>query len=150
MGKRTNWLSDEQQKVWRNWLLAVARINTYLDSDLRRNGLDLAEYEILVCLSEAEGRQLRMSELADLVHQSRSRLTHAIARMEKEHLVERFSAPDDKRGVIARLTDQGHALLTTAAPSHVSAVRRILVDAVEPADFEALGRAMQAVLDVQD
>lgn len=146
----TRWLDADQQQVWRNWLLGVARIDSYLDADLRRSGLDLAEYEILVSLSEAPGRQLRMSELADKVHQSRSRLTHAIARMEKAGLVERTSAPEDRRGVIARLTEAGFALLEQAAPSHVDAVRRILVDVVSPDDFAALGRVMTAVLSVED
>lgn len=142
------WLTDEQQKVWRDWLLGVARVDSYLDQDLRRHGLDLAEYEILVCLSEAEGRKLRMSELAELVHQSRSRLTHAVARMERSGWVERSSAPDDRRGVVASLTTKGHTLLEQAAPSHVSAVRRILVDVASPEDFAAMGRVMEAVLAV--
>lgn len=144
------WLSAEQQRIWRSWLLAVARVENYLDQDLRRHGLDLAEYEILVVLAEAENRRLRMSELAELVHQSRSRLTHAVARMEKSGWVERCSAPEDRRGVVAVLTDKGYHLLEQAAPNHVAAVRRILVDAADPEDFKALGRVMQAVLAVQD
>ncbi|HSN44097.1 MAG TPA: MarR family transcriptional regulator [Propionibacteriaceae bacterium] len=144
------WLSDEQQSIWRAWLLGVARIDDYLDADLRTRGLDMGEYEILVVLSEAENRSMRMSELADLVHQSRSRLTHTIARMERTGFVVRTAAEDDRRGVIAWLTDDGFALLQGAAPSHVEAVRRIFVDAVRPADFEAIGRAMEAVLAVRD
>lgn len=144
------WLSDDQQRVWRAWLLGVARIDNYLDADLRRHGLDLAEYEILVSLSEAEERRMRMSELAEKVHQSRSRLTHAIARMEKSGWVERQAATEDRRGVVARLTDKGFGLLENAAPSHVAAVRRILVDAADPADYAAMGRVMDAVLSVED
>ncbi len=144
------WLSAEQQRIWRSWLLAVARVENYLDQDLCRHGLDLAEYEILVVLSEAENRRLRMSRLAELVHQSRSRLTHAVARMEKSGWVERCSAPEDRRGVVAVLTDKGYHLLEQAAPNHVAAVRRILVDAADPEDCEAVGRVMQAVLAVQD
>lgn len=144
------WLSDEQQRVWRAWLLGVARIDDYLDRDLRSRGLDMGEYEILVCLSEAPARSMRMSELADLVHQSRSRLTHTITRMERDGYIARCCAPDDGRGVNASLTDDGFALLEDAAPSHVRAVRRIFVDAVDPRDFAAIGRAMEAVLAVAD
>ncbi len=144
------WLDDQQQQVWRSWLHGAARINDYLDADLRKRGLDLADYEILVSLSEAEGRQLRMSDLANQVHQSRSRLTHAIARMEKRGIVSRQAAADDGRGVIATLTASGFKLLERTAPQHVRAVRRILVDVVDPADFAALGRVMQAVLAVED
>ncbi|GAB2493308.1 MarR family transcriptional regulator [Luteococcus sediminum] len=146
----TRWLDAEQQRIWRTYLLAVARVDNYLDQDLRRHGLDLAEYEILVVLSEAEGQRMRMSELADMVHQSRSRLTHAVSRMEKSGWVERTSAPEDRRGVVAVLTPAGHELLVGAAPSHVAAVRRILVDACAPEDFAALGRVMTAVMAVQD
>lgn len=144
------WLSPEQQSVWRSWLLAVARIEDYLDRDLRRFGLSLAEYEILVRLSEADGWSLRMSQLADDVHQTRSRLTHTISRMEREGLVSRHSAPDDRRGVLAQLTEKGYDLLVEAAPSHVAAVRRILVDVTDPKDFAAMGRALDAVLTVAD
>lgn len=144
------WLSPAQQSVWRRWLLAVARIEDYLDRDLRRFGLALAEYEIMVRLSEADDWSLRMSQLADDVHQTRSRLTHTISRMEKEGIVSRRSAPDDRRGVLAQLTEKGHDLLVAAAPSHVAAVRRILVDVTDPKDFAAMGRALDAVLAVAD
>lgn len=140
------WLNEEQQHVWRTYLLGVARISQVLDADLRDHGLDLGEYEILVCLEEAGDRRLRMSELAELVHQSRSRLTHTVARMEKRGLVSRLSCPSDRRGVWAELTPAGYELLSSAAPSHVEAVRRIFVEAVSPDDYEAIGRAFAAVL----
>jgi len=150
MGTRPSapWLTDQQQDVWRAFLAAIAVIDDHLDAALRPYGLDLGEYEILVKLSEAEGRQLRMSELAQAVRQSRSRLTHTVARMESKELIRRTSCPDDKRGVIAALTRKGFALLETAAPVHVQSVRNCFVDAVTPGDFAALGRAMQAVLEV--
>lgn len=146
----TRWLSSSQQKVWRAWLDAVARIDSHLDTVLRPYGLDLGEYEILVRLSEAPEWQMRMSDLADAARQSRSRLTHTVARMEKKGLLTREPCPNDRRGVIASLTDDGFSLLETAAPAHVDSVREVLVDVVEPADFEALGRAMAAVNKVAD
>ena len=142
------WLTADQQQVWRTYLLGSARLNERLDADLRQFDLDLAEYEILVTLSESPDRRLRMAELADAVHQSRSRLTHTVARMEKRSLVERTTCPTDRRGVWAHLTDEGFALLKEAAPSHVAAVRRHFVEAVCPEDYAALGRAFAAVLEV--
>src|SRR4051794_21085175 len=142
------WLSAEQQKVWRTYLLGSARLNERLDADLHRSGLDLPEYEILVTLEESPDRRRRMSELADAVHQSRSRLTHTIARMEKAGLVERTTCPTDRRGVWAQLTDHGYEVLHTAAPGHVAAVRRNLVDVVSPEDWAAVGRVFAAVLAV--
>lgn len=143
------WLSDDEQAIWRAYLLGAARINRYLDEDLREFGIDLGEYEILVCLSEATDSQLRMSELAEQANQSRSRLTHTVTRMERDGLVVRSTCPDDRRGVWAALTDQGRELLVRAAPSHVAAVRRILIDAAGD-DLAALGRVFSAVLAVED
>ncbi len=143
------WLDDEQQVVWRAWLLGVAKINKVLDDWLRPHGLDLAEYEILVTLSEAANLRLRMSELADRVHQSRSRLTHTVSRMEQRSLVTRCRSSRDGRGVVAQLTPAGMELLRRAAPEHVESVRQVFVDVVDPADFEAIGRAMGAVNDHQ-
>jgi DNA-binding MarR family transcriptional regulator len=141
------WLTDAQQRVWRAYLLGSALLNERLDAQLREHDLDLAEYEILVTLSESADRQLRMAELADAVHQSRSRLTHTVTRMEKRGLIERTTCPVDRRGVWANLTDAGHQLLEDAAPSHVECVRRNFVDAVDPEDYAALGRAMRAIVD---
>lgn len=151
MSKRvtTQWLSPEQQRVWRAYLLGSAKINDYLNADLRRHGVDIGEYGILVYLAEAEDRRLRMSEVAEFVHQSRSRLTHTVARLEKRGLVVRTTCPTDRRGVWAELTDAGNDLLLRAAPDHVEAVRRIFVHAVDPADYDSLGRAFSAVLNVR-
>ena len=146
----TRWLDDDQQKVWRAFLDGVSRIDGCLDAALRPFGLDLGEYEILVRLSEEPDRRMRMSDLAEAARQSRSRLTHTVARMEKKQLLTRVPCPDDRRGVIATLTDDGFALLETAAPAHVDSVRQVLVDVVDPADFAAVGRAMAAVNQVAD
>lgn len=148
-GPTPHWLSPEEQRVWRTYLLGSARLNERMDADLRRFGLDLPEYEILVALSEHPERRLRMAELADAVHQSRSRLTHTVARMEKTALVARTTCPDDRRGVWANLTDRGLALVEQAAPGHVDTVRRNFVEAMSATDYQALGRAFQAVLDVE-
>lgn len=144
------WLDDEQQQIWLTYLKGVHRLEDYLDRCLRPFGLSLAEYEIFVALSQADLWRLRMSELADAVHQSRSRLTHTIARLEKEGLVERIACPSDRRGVWAQLTSTGYALLEKAAPSHVASVRHALVDAVAAEDFRALGRVFDAVLAVEE
>jgi DNA-binding MarR family transcriptional regulator len=142
------WLTDDQQRAWRTYLLGSLVLSERLDAQLREHDLDLAEYEILVTLSDSSDRQLRMAELADAVHQSRSRLTHTVTRMEKRGLIERSTCPVDRRGVWANLTDAGFRLLEEAAPSHVDCVRRNFVDAIEPEDFAAIGRAFRAVLDV--
>lgn len=142
---QTRWLTPDQQRIWRAYLEGVARIDRAMEARLRPFGLALSEYEILVRLSEADDRTMRMSDLADAVRQSRSRLTHTVGRMEAKGLLTRQPCPDDRRGVHALLTDAGYDLLVAAAPDHVASVREAFVDVVDPADFEALGRAMAAV-----
>ncbi len=118
-----------------------------LDADLRRLfDISLAEYEVLVRLSENDGA-LRMAQLADAMAHSRSRITHTIARMERAGLVERRTSPEDGRGVIATITDEGMELLRRSAPFHVTGVREYLVDLVAPEDFAAVGRVFDAVAD---
>jgi DNA-binding MarR family transcriptional regulator len=104
-----------------------------------------AYYEILVRLSEAGDRTMRMSELADSLMSSRSRLSHAVARLEERGWVRRRSDPADRRGQWAVLTDTGYEALAAAAPGHVCAVRRNLFDALDPADVAALGRIGDAI-----
>lgn len=140
------WLTDEQQQIWRAYLLGSALLQERIDADLRPFGLDRAEYEILVVLSETDGRRLRMAELADAVHQSRSRLTHTISRMEKAGLVKRTDCPTDRRGVWAELTAEGFELIRQAAPSHVETVRRNFVEVMSEQDYAAVGRAFIAVI----
>lgn len=141
------WLDAEQQRIWRTYLMATALLDVRLGVDLKPYGLDLGEYEVLAALSEAKGREMRMSDLAETVHQSRSRLTHTVARMERDGLIERKADSLDKRGVRAHLTDEGFELLRQAAPTHVTAVRRFFVDTMSDDDFRALGRAMTAIED---
>ncbi len=141
------WLDDEQQRIWRLYLAGNGRIFSEMDAGLRPYGLDLGEYEILVNLSESPEHSLRMSELASRVRQSRSRLTHTVGRMEAKGLMKRVPCDSDGRGVRAVLTEAGYDLLVKAAPDHVESVRQALVDVVDPDDFAALGRAMQAVVD---
>ena len=144
------WLSEEQQRVWRSFLLANVHINEYLEAALRAFDLSLAEYELLVRLSESPGHTIRMGELAASVGHSRSRLTHTVKRMENAGWIVRSACDSDGRGVQAAMTPAGFALLKRAAPAHVDSVREVLVDVVDPADFEALGRAMNAVNQVAD
>lgn len=141
----TRWLTSEQQVAWRAYLLGTARLMAKLDEDLRQFGLGINDYEILVRLSEAPDHRLRMADLADRLHQSRSRLTHTVGRLEAAELVRRTSCKSDKRGVWAELTEAGLNLLEQAAPYHVEGVRENLVDLVSPEDFAAVGRVFDTV-----
>lgn len=145
MSAETRWLDASQQSIWREYLAGSARLIERLEHDLHAHGLSLAEYEVLVRLSEAPNRQLRMSDLASMVSLSRSRLTHTAARMETAGLLCRTACPEDRRGILAQLTEEGYQRLAAAAPDHVAGVREAFVDLVDPADLAALGRAFRMV-----
>mgnify|MGYP000358396302 FL=1 len=140
----TRWLSPEQQRVWRDWLTASQLLDYTLNSELQEShGLTNSDYEILVRLSENPKRRIRMSELAEQVLASRSRLSHQIDRMETAGLVTREVCDDDRRGQFAVLTDQGWKTLVSAAHSHVTSVRNHFVDILTEAEYAALGKAVK-------
>jgi DNA-binding MarR family transcriptional regulator len=144
----TPWLTPAQQRIWRSYLGGTTVLMDRLDRDLRNaHGLSMPEYEILVRLSEAPDRSIRMAELAAAVSHSRSRVTHTIARLEREGIVVRGQCVEDGRGVSAVLTDHGFSVLEKAAHTHVQGVNDYLIENADPEDFEAMGRIMQKVLD---
>lgn len=135
----TRWLSDTEQHVWRQYLAATRLVESEIDRQLQRDaGLPATYFEILVALSEAPDRTLRMSELADLVRFSRSRLSHAVAKMERSGWIQRRDCPSDKRGAFAVLTHAGFDILSHVAPSHVNQVRSLLFDALSEEQIEQL------------
>ncbi|QRP49200.1 MarR family winged helix-turn-helix transcriptional regulator [Amycolatopsis sp. FDAARGOS 1241] len=141
------WLTDEEQQVWRDFSEAAAMLQAHLEAQLQHDsGMPHTYYEVLVSLSEAEDRRLRMSDLADARRSSRSRLSHAVARLEAKGWVRRESCPTDKRGAWAVLTDAGFAALQEAAPGHVEAVRESLFDPLTPQQVRQLGEISKAVL----
>lgn len=143
----TRWLDLEEQKAWRAFLGATQLLFERLDRQLQHeSNMPHGYYEILVRLSEAEGRTLRMSELADRSQSSRSRLSHAVARLEELGWVRRSVCPTDRRGYLATLTDEGFAALAAAAPGHVAAVRTLLFDPLTPQQVAQLREISEAVL----
>src|SRR5438270_8201376 len=141
------WLDAEQQKAWRAWLFGSLLLQDRLDRELTHaTGISHAYYEILVQLSEAPDRMLRMSELADRSLSSRSRLSHAVSRLEERGWVRREVCRDDGRGQFAVLTDEGFAALEAAAPIHVEGVRSHLFDQLTPEQVAALRGIGEAVL----
>jgi DNA-binding MarR family transcriptional regulator len=133
------WLDAEEQKAWRAWLYSSLLLQDRLDRELQRTaGISHAYYEILVQLSETPGRMLRMSELADRCLSSRSRLSHAVSRLEERGWVRRQVCEEDARGQLAVLTDDGFAALEAAAPLHVESVRRHLFDQLSHEQVDAL------------
>lgn len=142
------WLTADEQRVWRDYLAATSMLNAHLEQRLQEHaGLPHAYYAVLTHLSEAPDRTLRMSTLADAAHYSRSRLSHAVSKMEAAGLLERRSCPTDRRGAFVTLTDAGMAKLEHAAPDHVRQVRRYLFDALDDDQVAQLGKITRAVID---
>jgi len=143
----TDWLSDDEQRAWRRVVSGSRRLLAQLDGELKCHGLNHDDYGVLVALADAPDDRLRMGDLADAVAESRSRLSHHIARMERQGLVARQSCPEDRRGSWAVLTPAGRGLLESTAPSHVAGVRRWLVDLLEPDELALLGDVFARVDD---
>ena len=147
MTTTTRWLSEREQAAWRSFVQACESVFAATDAQLiRDSGLPHGYYEILVHLSEAPGRALRMTQLATASAYSKSRLSHAVARLEERGWVERRNCPTDRRGQIAQLTDEGFAALAAAAPGHVEQVRRSLIDVLAPDQIEHLREISAAII----
>jgi DNA-binding MarR family transcriptional regulator len=141
------WLDDEEQRVWRQWMTTMTRLDAALGRQLQRDsGLSHQDYQVLVHLSESPAEQLRMTELAEAMQWERSRLSHQVARMSTRGLVERMECAQDRRGVFVRLTDAGRQQVRQAAPGHVRAVRRLVFDALTADDLRVLDRLTDASL----
>ncbi len=142
------WLDREEQRTWRTLMLAANLLFEEFDRELQRSAsMPATHYEVLVRLSEAPERRLRMSELADRSQSSRSRLSHTVARLEGAGWVRRDMCPSDRRGAFAVLTDAGFDALDAAAPIHVESVRRHLFDQLDQHQLDELRAIAERILD---
>lgn len=142
------WLDDDEQATWRAFLTAGKLLFDQLDRELQDDtGMPHSYYEVLVGLSESPDRQLRMTELADRLLWSRSRLSHAVNRLEEVGWVERAACPTDHRGAYAVLTHEGFEVLRQAAPVHVEGVRTHLFDQLSQAQVRQLRGISDAIVE---
>ena len=133
------WLDPVEMRAWRghirmSWLLAAA-----IERDLRRLGLSHPDYYVLVQLSESPDHRMRMTELADGIQWSKSRLSHHIDRMERRGLVRREDCTSDARGAFACLTPEGLRAIQAAAPDHVESIRRHFLEPLGEEQLRQLG-----------
>jgi DNA-binding MarR family transcriptional regulator len=143
----TRWLTPEESQTWRSFLAACQAFFTSVEGQLQRDaGMPMAYYEILARLSEAPGHSLRMSQLAEAAAASKSRASHAVARLEERGWVRRVECPTDRRGQIAQLTEEGYSVLAQAAPAHVEQVRRALFDSLTPDQVKQLREICEAMI----
>jgi DNA-binding MarR family transcriptional regulator len=139
-------LTPEEEAAWRALGRAVLVIPRVLDADLLMSqGLSMTEYSVLMNLSEAPGRALRMSELANYVSITVSGLTRVVERLSREGLVERVRAESDRRGQLAVLTQAGLERLERAWPTHLDSVRRHVLDHLRSLDLAAVAEAFSGI-----
>jgi DNA-binding MarR family transcriptional regulator len=146
-GDETRWLEPDELETWLSYVAATTLLEGALDRQLQRDsGMPHAYYQILAMLSEVPDRSLRMSELAAITQSSQSRLSHAVARLERNGWIRRKPCPEDRRSTFAQLTEEGFAVLAAAAPGHVATVRRHLFDRLTPEQVGQLREITRAVL----
>ncbi|KMO72939.1 MarR family transcriptional regulator [Mycolicibacterium chubuense] len=140
------WLTAEQQRIWRDYLAMTSRLHTAMHRQLQADcELSLSDYDVLVALSERG--PLRITELGELIGWEQSRLSHQLRRMRGRDLVAREGDDDDRRAATVTITDAGRSALETAAPGHVDLVRSVVFDGLSPAQQRAFGAAIGAALD---
>lgn len=145
---KTRWLSDDEQRTWRTFVMASKLLWDQLEKELdEQTEVPSPYYEVLARLAEAPERRLRMSELADLSQSSRSRLSHSMARLMSLGWIRREACQTDRRGAFAVLTDEGFSALEAAAPVHVEGVRTHFFDLLGVEQLEELRRSSERVLE---
>jgi DNA-binding MarR family transcriptional regulator len=112
----------------------------------RESGLSMPDYHVLAAVSEAPDHRRRLSELANAMQWSASRLSHHVSRMEQRGLVSRADCSEDARGAFVVLTDKGRVAIQEAAPGHVASVRKHLIDVLSADQLEALADIAETVI----
>ncbi len=140
------WLNEHELAVWQSLLKTTAGLLATLDNELQAAcGMSLGDYEVLVHLSAAPDRALRMTDLAESLHLSPSGITRRIDGLVRDGLVERHRCPTDRRGSYAVLTDAGMARLEEAAPTHVRGVRAHFVDRLSERQLTNMAAALAQI-----
>jgi DNA-binding MarR family transcriptional regulator len=147
MSPAVRWLTAQEQHLWRGWLKLNAELASTLQRELHQDaGLSMPDYEVLVHLTDNPEGRVRVTELAGLLHWERSRVSHHITRMERRGLVRRAECSEDGRGAFVVITPQGRAVIEEAAPGHVTAVRRLMFDALSEKEKAALATVIDKLL----
>ncbi|MFF8642867.1 MarR family winged helix-turn-helix transcriptional regulator [Streptomyces sp. NPDC015345] len=147
MTERPRWLTDQEQRAWQAYRRMFLLLNAQLSRDLQQHtGLSDPDYDVLSTLGASAGHRRRVSELADRMLWSRSRLSHHLARMERRGLVLREECETDGRGAVVVLTGEGLRTIEAAAPLHVESVRRHFMDLLTPEQIEAFAGVGETVV----
>ncbi|MEU9746315.1 MarR family winged helix-turn-helix transcriptional regulator [Streptomyces niveus] len=147
MTQDPRWLTEAEQRAWQAYRRMFLLLNAQLARDLAQDsGLSDADYDVLSALGASPDRRRRVSELADRMLWSRSRLSHHLARMQQRGLVVREECATDGRGAVVVLTDEGTRTIERAAPPHVESVRRHFIDLLSPEQIEVFATIGETVV----
>jgi DNA-binding MarR family transcriptional regulator len=139
-------LTAKEQAAWRAFVRAMAVAPRVLDADLlAASRLNMADYHVLVLLSEAPERAMRMSVLAAHATLTPSGLTRVVERLTRRGLVERTRSTSDGRGQVAQLTEAGFQALVEAYPPHLQSVRTRFMRHLRGLDLAAFCAAMERI-----
>jgi DNA-binding MarR family transcriptional regulator len=139
-------LSEAEEAMWRALMRIVKTLPRHLDSDLvRSTGLTASEYTMLMHLSEAPDRELRMADLAEATGLSASRTTRLVQDLQSRGLVTKRSSTADGRSNIARLTASGMAKMKSAWPAHLASVRKRMFDHIDDSAVQRTAQVLSAV-----
>jgi DNA-binding MarR family transcriptional regulator len=141
------WLTDDEQRAWRGLIQMTSRLDARLNRDLQQSsGLSLADYDVLVLLTEAADGRLRVFEVAEDLHWEQSRLSHHLARMQRRGLVSREECTTDRRGAFVVLATAGRRAIEKAAPAHVATVRQLVFDGLSKDQVAAFESTVDHIL----
>jgi DNA-binding MarR family transcriptional regulator len=138
-------MTSRELAIWRSLIETTAELGRILGAQLQESGVSPADYQVLLALSEADGRRLRSSELAASIGWERSRLSHHLGRMERRGLIRRDDCATDSRGAEISLTEEGARAFRASSMPHLRAIKKHFADALTPEQFEALADIMQAL-----
>ena len=141
----TNWLTSREMEAWRNYVETYGHLIAAIERDLDRQSLTLGDYQVFVYLSEATDHSLRMCDLADRLHLSPSGVTRRLDGLVAAGFVTREASADDRRVMLAKLTDSGFAALENAAPEHVMSVRRHIFDRLDDDQVDAMASIFRTI-----
>lgn len=132
--------SEEELAAWHGMLSLQAHVMRELDMALSRvHRLSVREFDVLITLTNAPDRRLRMTELAQQVMLSPSGLSRLVDRMQRDGLVARAPDPDDARSARTALTNAGQVKLDEARATHNAVIRQKFLHRLSAEDLLQLG-----------
>ena len=141
------WLNEREQRAWRAYLAMQNRLQARLNRQLQSDAdVSLADFDVLVALTDRPDVQVRVLELAETLQWEKSRLSHHLARMQRRGLIKRQECPDDGRGAFVVLSDEGRLAIERAAPAHVDTVRALVFDGLDPDQVDTFADIAESVL----